>query len=355
MARGWILIVQFFRSLAEPTGKNASNVVNGGETFAETLHLIGQPFVRHMHVREERVAATFRHLARKQDRSERWFFAPGDIGMPGIFLTAALGSVFDPQHFGIGLVLRRRRVDFEFSKVARKSDMLRRGEILIAEEDDTMFEKGRPDLRYPITDIRRPQVDAQNFGPNGRRHRPDVERAGIELRAVEGSCHLSLSSRRSMPQGEENWLEGHASTNLRALSRRCGQPGQQHGRFFPSRISSCSRSRRFSRVASCLADRVQQIHSFLASGVSASHFADSEASPSSIALSSGVSWWRKSGSAAFATPLQAALASSISIRSQISTRADTRSSIMAGVCAGPGVKRSRSVPRGTVGKLIGCT
>lgn len=50
---------------------------------------------------------------------------------------------------------------------------------------------------------------------------------------------------------------------------------------------------------------------------------------------------------------QAALANSSSIRSQISTSAAVSSSIIAALCAGPGVKRSRSVPRGTVGKLIG--
>ena len=51
----------------------------------------------------------------------------------------------------------------------------------------------------------------------------------------------------------------------------------------------------------------------------------------------------------------AACWSSSSMRSQISTSALVNSRIIASVCAGPGVKRSRSVPRGTVGKLIGCT
>src|SRR5690606_10886153 len=52
---------------------------------------------------------------------------------------------------------------------------------------------------------------------------------------------------------------------------------------------------------------------------------------------------------------QAAFLSSSSSRSQISTSALVSASIIASVCAGPGVKRRRSVPRGTVGKLIGCT
>jgi hypothetical protein len=43
----------------------------------------------------------------------------------------------------------------------------------------------------------------------------------------------------------------------------------------------------------------------------------------------------------------------ISNRSQISTRAVVSSSIISAVWCGPGVKRSRSLPRGTVGKLMG--
>jgi hypothetical protein len=46
-------------------------------------------------------------------------------------------------------------------------------------------------------------------------------------------------------------------------------------------------------------------------------------------------------------------ASLISSRLQISTRAAVSSSIISALCCGPGVKRRRSVPRGTVGKLIG--
>ena len=44
-----------------------------------------------------------------------------------------------------------------------------------------------------------------------------------------------------------------------------------------------------------------------------------------------------------------------SMRCQISTSALVRATIMSWVWAGPGVKRRRSVPRGTVGKLIGWT
>lgn len=57
----------------------------------------------------------------------------------------------------------------------------------------------------------------------------------------------------------------------------------------------------------------------------------------------------------FLSPEPPQAASLSSSRSQISTRALVSSRIISSVCAGPGVKRSLSVPRGTVGKLMGCT
>ena len=48
-------------------------------------------------------------------------------------------------------------------------------------------------------------------------------------------------------------------------------------------------------------------------------------------------------------PVAAQAAFFISIRSQISTSAPVRATIISALCEGPGVKRSRSVPRGTVG------
>ncbi len=126
-----------------------------------------------------------------------------------------------------------------------------------------------------------------------------------------------------MPQAARDCIGFQGATKLRALARRCGHPGQQHGRFFPSSTSSCSRARRLARVGSCLAEIVQQIHSLRASGVSACHFAASAASLSSNASSSGGSACRKSGSAGAAIPGQAACASSRSMRSQFSTSSPT--------------------------------
>ncbi len=57
------------------------------------------------------------------------------------------------------------------------------------------------------------------------------------------------------------------SNHFLALGRRCGQPGQQHGLRLPPASSSTARSIRRRRVASCLAEITQQIHSLRASGV----------------------------------------------------------------------------------------
>lgn len=54
--------------------------------------------------------------------------------MPGVFLTLAVGAVFDSQHFGVELVLRRCRVNLERAETARKGDVLSAVDRLIAKE-----------------------------------------------------------------------------------------------------------------------------------------------------------------------------------------------------------------------------
>lgn len=71
--------------------------------------------------------------------------------------------------------------------------------------------------------------------------------------------------------------------HLAALGRRCGQPGQQHGRFFPALRSACSRLRCAARVSAFLTIVTQQIHSFRARGVSAFQASRTRALPSRAA------------------------------------------------------------------------
>lgn len=65
-------------------------------------------------------------------------------------------------------------------------------------------------------------------------------------------------------------INTHFTDLLRALSLRCGQPSQQHGRRFPC-LSSCTTLLTCSfRVSSFFTKVVQQIHSLRANGVRSS-------------------------------------------------------------------------------------
>ena len=63
----------------------------------------------------------------------------------------------------------------------------------------------------------------------------------------------------------------YSQNHFAALGLRCGQPGQQHGLELPSTSSFWALAIRLIRVSGFFADVTQQIHSFLARGVMASH------------------------------------------------------------------------------------
>ena len=73
--------------------------------------------------------------------------------------------------------------------------------------------------------------------------------------------------------------------------QRCGQPGQQQGLRFPSLRLEQPHSIRRVLVSGFLADLIQQIHSFRASGVMSSHVSNALASEvSAFFRSAGRSW-----------------------------------------------------------------
>ena len=81
------------------------------------------------------------------------------------------------------------------------------------------------------------------------------------------------------------------SNHLRALGRRCGQPGQQQGRRLPAWRSPIARWIRRLRVVPCFAEMTQQTHSFRANGVRSSQAACVVASePRALRKSAGVLW-----------------------------------------------------------------
>ncbi len=76
-----------------------------------------------------------------------------------------------------------------------------------------------------------------------------------------------------------------------AFGLRCGHPGQQHGRFFPSAISERSRSICSVRVSAFFTIVTQQIHSLRARGVRVFHVSrTSWCAISTSRISSGMSW-----------------------------------------------------------------
>lgn len=72
------------------------------------------------------------------------------------------------------------------------------------------------------------------------------------------------------------------------INQRCGQPGQQQGRRFPSLRFSHPHSIRLFLVSGFLADSIQHIHSLRASGVISSHVSNaSESEASAFSRSAG--------------------------------------------------------------------
>jgi hypothetical protein len=72
---------------------------------------------------------------------------------------------------------------------------------------------------------------------------------------------------QSQSESDQIFYADLPSNHLAALGLRCGQPGQQQGRFLPAFKSPWARSIRLTRVSSFFAEVTQQIHSFCARGV----------------------------------------------------------------------------------------
>jgi hypothetical protein len=89
-------------------------------------------------------------------------------------------------------------------------------------------------------------------------------------------------SDRLRPAPPRSPLGNHADPLPPGADRaRCGHPGQQHGRRFPSSRSVRARSMCLRRVSGVFTDSTQQIHSLRASGVMSSHLASAAASQTS--------------------------------------------------------------------------
>ena len=78
---------------------------------------------------------------------------------------------------------------------------------------------------------------------------------------------VGIGDRQEMSMVGGSVIAGEPGISPSDTLQRCGHPGQQHGRRMPPSILSMPTSMRRFRVASCLAEVTQQIHSFRASGV----------------------------------------------------------------------------------------
>ena len=65
-----LFVVQFLRRFAEPTRKDAGNVMHGGQPDHKFAHLVGQPHECGMHVGEQGITANFGYFDSAQDRTE---------------------------------------------------------------------------------------------------------------------------------------------------------------------------------------------------------------------------------------------------------------------------------------------
>ena len=97
---------------------------------------LGQTIISQSHIRKQSVAAHGRNLVGAQYRTQRRFHPPGDVGVPKVFSPARLRTMLDAKHFGVGLALRRCRVNFQLTKAACKADVLFTRYILIAKKND---------------------------------------------------------------------------------------------------------------------------------------------------------------------------------------------------------------------------
>ena len=83
-------------------------------------------------------------------------------------------------------------MNFQIAEMARKGDVLFLRQVLIAKEDHAVFEQRGANFGNSFFDVGRAKIDVVDLCANGGRHRPDIERSGIQLSAFKCSCHVSL-------------------------------------------------------------------------------------------------------------------------------------------------------------------
>ena len=153
--------------------------------------LVGQSFVRTVHVGEQRVAADVGDDASAEDRTERRLGSPRHVAVPGVLASAVPLVVLDQQDLAVFLVLRCHRMDLEVAEIATEVEMLLRGDRLLAEEEHLVLQQTGAQRRDRRLVERLAEVDVADLGTD-RRAQP-IEADGVHVHAATASA-LELAS-----------------------------------------------------------------------------------------------------------------------------------------------------------------
>ena len=142
----------------------------------------GKVVVGAAHVGEHRVAAALRYLDCPQHGAHRGLDAPGDVGVPAV-LGADVRGIREvvtllESHDLLRIPLLQERVVLEVAERLRELQLLRRCQLLIAEEQHLPFEQRVPDLVSQLVVEGLGEVHAVHLGPDDLRVRLDLQ-AGV--------------------------------------------------------------------------------------------------------------------------------------------------------------------------------
>lgn len=106
------------------------------------MHLRRQGFIGLRGIDPESVAAGVRHIQHRSEGHDRRTLDPCDVRMPSIRLWRVVGSILD-EFEGLELPCRRlNRVDAQFAKAPDRLDVFFVAELLVAEENHSVFMGG---------------------------------------------------------------------------------------------------------------------------------------------------------------------------------------------------------------------
>ena len=132
----------------------------------QLLHAVAQAVIGCRHADEHGVAADRRHLLGAQDGRHRRLGAERLVGMPDVGAERRCGLVvakFDQLGCVLAFV-RRERMHGQLAEAAAEGHQLLGGDVLVAEDDQLVFDQRRLDRGELRVRQRLAQIDAGNLG-----------------------------------------------------------------------------------------------------------------------------------------------------------------------------------------------